>query len=218
MDGPNRRQPAPCTPASPSMPYTMTPTAEIWPGNNELPVMELPLYWIRNRRGTVMSTELEKVHEKLAGLEREIKELREGYVIANKRYTEALATLSEMVANAKEAASRAATAAKLAAHATRRSVDAAKEAAAQSVIPATEEAANAAWASAEAASEAAAAAAAAAAVCAATVAHQAEEASVQASADAARAAKAAAEAAAEAVKLSRTASDIAASAKDPPKR
>ena len=74
-----------------------------------------------------MNPELEKVYEKLAKMAREIDELRDGYAIINKRYVEALSTLSEMTDSAKEAASRASSAAKFARQATGRAVDAAKK-------------------------------------------------------------------------------------------
>jgi len=161
-----------------------------------------------------MSVESEKIiFAKLAGLEDEIKNLREGYLTINKRYSDVLISLKDLTSHSTEAAKRAAIAAEKAAFASRKAAGAAKEAAHHSIILAAEEAAEAAGAAAEAAIEAAAAAASASAAAAAAAAHQAEETAMQAAAEAAAATKRATEAAAEAMRMSNEASKSAKQAK-----
>jgi len=136
-----------------------------------------------------MSEEIEKIYSKLIALETVVSDLRQGYLIVNQRYTNALASLKELTAHASEAAKRSAASALKAAEAAKNASLAAAEAAAIPVLTAADAAAVAAAHAAEAAIEAAASAASAAAAAAAAVAHQAEESSLIASAQAAEATK-----------------------------
>jgi hypothetical protein len=58
-----------------------------------------------------MSDDTDRIYAKLAQLELEIINLRQGYVILNKRYAEVLGTLKDLTLHAMEAAKRAAAAA-----------------------------------------------------------------------------------------------------------
>src|SRR5690348_6682000 len=129
-----------------------------------------------------VNEETDKIYKRLAELEREVVNLRGGYVIVNNRYTEALSSLKNLTFHAKEAATRAAAAAGLSRDATRHSAAAAKDAAIHSAIAAASAAAEAAAEAAKAATESAAAAAAASAAASASVVHQADEKLFQAAA------------------------------------
>ena len=61
-----------------------------------------------------MSEDTDRIYVKLAQLEQEITNLRQGYVILNKRYGAALGTLKDLTLHAMEAAKRAAVAASVA--------------------------------------------------------------------------------------------------------
>lgn len=133
-----------------------------------------------------MSEETDKIYARLAAQEREIANLREGYVIINRRYSVALGSLKLLTANATETMKRAAIAADKAATTAAQAAAVAREAVsktvadAAAVVAAAADAAAAiskvaATAAAEAAAEAVAAAAAAgAAAAAAAVATEAE--------------------------------------------
>ena len=55
-----------------------------------------------------MDNELETIHAKLSALEAEVINLRQGYIVVNKRFTEALGSLKVLTIHASEAAKRAA--------------------------------------------------------------------------------------------------------------
>ena len=160
-------------------------------------------------RQNIIKADIEKIYAKLVSLETEVTNLRNGYVIVNKRYTEALTTLKTLTQTSLVAAKRAAVAAEKASHAAKICATAAKAAAEKYVIDAAEAAASAAAMAAEAAIQAAAAASASAAAAAAAVAEQAEESLIAASAEASVATRRAAEAAADAVRMSNLASESA---------
>ena len=58
-----------------------------------------------------MKEDIEKIYAKLISLETEIANLRQGYMVVNQRYAEAIGTLKSLTASALEAAKRAAIAA-----------------------------------------------------------------------------------------------------------
>ena len=64
-----------------------------------------------------MSEEIPKIYAKLVALETVVSDLRQGYLIVNQRYTNALASLKDLTAHASEAAKRSATGALKAAEA-----------------------------------------------------------------------------------------------------
>ncbi|HEX4944435.1 MAG TPA: hypothetical protein VFV55_08775 [Usitatibacteraceae bacterium] len=138
-----------------------------------------------------MDQEATKIYAKLAEFEKEIANLREGYLVVGKRYSESIESLKVLTDHAREAAERAAASAILSATAATNAATAAREAANETVV-------------------------AAAAAASAAAAQQAEEVSVQASAHATLAAKRAAEAAAEAVRMAHAASEAAQSVKGKP--
>lgn len=74
-----------------------------------------------------MSEETEKIHARLVGLEIEVKNSREGYVVVNTRYNAALESLSELAKNATDAAKRAAESAAEAARLARAAAESAKK-------------------------------------------------------------------------------------------
>lgn len=162
----------------------------------------------------VMISDSEKViFAKLAALDSEVVTLREGYLVLNKRYSEALASMKALTAHTLEAAIRAAIAAEKSALACKNASAAAMLAADIPMIEAVDAAAASAGLAALAASEAAAAASAAAAAAASVAAFQAEETALQASAEAASATTRATAAAADAVKMANEAAEFARSLK-----
>ena len=104
-----------------------------------------------------MTKDLQNIYAKLVILETEVSDLRQGYVIINRRYSNALASLKDLTALATEAAKRSANGAIKAAEAAKNASTAATEAAAIPVLKAADAAADAASAAAESAIEAAAA-------------------------------------------------------------
>ncbi len=83
-----------------------------------------------------MDEQTEKIYARLAAMDREIANLRQGYVIVNKRYTEALASLRRLITHATDAARKSSQAAQKAEIACRNAASAAHEAAEQHVISA----------------------------------------------------------------------------------
>ena len=77
-----------------------------------------------------MADEIKLIQSKLVSLETEVSDLRQGYIIINRRYTNALASLKDLTAHASESAKRSANAAIKAADAARNASTAATEAAA----------------------------------------------------------------------------------------
>jgi hypothetical protein len=164
----------------------------------------------QHRVGKDMGADAEqRIISKLAEMQAEIQALQDGYLVINKRYTQALSSIKELTAHALESAHRSALAAEKSLDATKSALDAAKAAAVTSVIAAANAAATAAGIAAAAAAEAAAAASAAAAATASAAAFQAEEASLQASAAAAAATSRATAAAALASQLAHEAAVVA---------
>jgi len=159
---------------------------------------------------TIMVSETEnKIYARLTELENEVVTLRDGYLVVNKRYSQALLSMKALTTSTLEAAIRAATAAEKSSLACKNATVAATAAAAVPVIEAAEAAAGAAGLAALAAAEAAAAASAAASAAAAAAAFQAEETAVQASSEAAAATARATAAAAAAAKLALDAAAVA---------
>lgn len=91
-------------------------------------------------RETRLTEENEKIYARLAELEREIRNLREGYSIVNRRFSAVLESLKELASNATAAAIRSA-AARKAADACTNAAKAAQVAADHAVIDAAESAA-----------------------------------------------------------------------------
>lgn len=69
-----------------------------------------------------MNKEMEQIHARMGELEREITNLRQGYVIVNQRYSESLLSLKELSSFTTQAAKRSALAADHALLAARNSV------------------------------------------------------------------------------------------------
>ena len=89
-----------------------------------------------------MADDIEKIYAKLIAHESEIMNLRQGYMIVNERYTQALHSLKELTDTAAHAAKQACIAAEQATISTRKCAEAAKKAADQQVIDAAEAAAT----------------------------------------------------------------------------
>jgi len=81
-----------------------------------------------------MTSKIEKIYAKLLSLEAEVSNLRQGYIVVNQRYTEAIGALKLLTTSALEAAKRAAIAAEKALVAAKKSSDAANLAASKQVI------------------------------------------------------------------------------------
>lgn len=81
-----------------------------------------------------MTSEIKLIQSKLLSLETEVSDLRQGYIIINRRYSNALMTLKELTGHASESAKRSANAAIKAANAAKNASTAATEAAALSVF------------------------------------------------------------------------------------
>ena len=98
-----------------------------------------------------MISNIKEIERKILSLETEVGDLRQGYLIINRRYSQALTALKELTAHAAEAAKRAANGAIKAAAAAKNASTAATEAAAFLVVVAADAAADAAAAAAESA-------------------------------------------------------------------
>ena len=96
----------------------------------------------------------EQIHARLVALETEIMNLRQGYIVTNERYSNALIALRVLTTHSMDAAKRAAASAKKCVIAVQRALDAARQASDRSADRTVEFAVAAAEASAEAAAEA----------------------------------------------------------------
>jgi hypothetical protein len=75
-----------------------------------------------------MTDEIQKIYSKIVGLETEVGDLRQGYLLINRRYSAALTSLKELTSHASEAAKRSASGALKAAEAAKHAAEAATEA------------------------------------------------------------------------------------------
>jgi hypothetical protein len=98
-----------------------------------------------------MSDEIDRIYTKLAHLEQEITNLRQGYVVVNQRFNESLLAMKLLTVASKEAAQRSAIAAKKALLSCQTAAIAATEAADHAVDTAALSAVRAVGAAAEAA-------------------------------------------------------------------